>query len=299
MGRAVGIVFAVVLVLIGSLPSDAGGPTPVRATRALEFFPTGDVGHLAWSQSARRNQHVFAKADGQAPFRVNQWANGATGGIDGTQLIYQEYTRRRSSLRLIDLTTRIRSAPPAGVNTNQWEYWPDIDNDQILFGRQFPNQRGKRHMILYDPGDTPQFQVLAQTIGFNRFLDPGQINGDYAVWQRARIRRDRVVDCEVFVRNLVSDTTTVVANPGDRCQFGPSVSEDGTVFYGRSVYRCGRSVRLMMDPPSGPPETLLSFPRGRDFFQSDVYTDGPTEHVLFDPLSCRRRRQDIYEITLP
>jgi hypothetical protein len=54
-----------------------------------------------------------------------------------------------------------------------------------------------------------------------------------------------------------------------------------------------------VDPPTGPPEVLLRFPRGRDFFQSYVYTDGATEHVLYDPGSCRRRVQDIYEITIP
>jgi hypothetical protein len=299
MGRAVGLLAVSVLLLIGSVPSHAGGPTPLLTTRAVERFPTADIGYLAWSQLVRRKQHVFVKPDGQARFRVNEWANGATGGIDGTQLIYQEFARRRSELRLMDLTTRVRSVPPAGINTRQWEYWPDLDEGRILFGRFFPAQRGKRQVILYDPGASPQFQVLAQTVGFNKFLDPGQVDGDYAVWTRWRNRRDRTVDCEVYVRDLAADTTTVLPNPGNRCQFGASVSEDGTVFFGRAGYACGRGVRLMMDPQVGPTETLVSFPRGRDFYFTDVYREGSTDHILYDPLSCRRARQDIFEVTIP
>jgi hypothetical protein len=286
---------AAVAVVWSGLPTDAGGPTPIRATAAQERFPAADSGYLAWSQVVGRKQHVRALVEGGSPFRVNAWANGATGGIDGSLLIYQEYARDRSDLKLYELDTRVRSNPPAGINTTRWEYWPDIDGGRILFGRLFP--RGKRQVILYDPGAVPSLRVLMETQGGRHNLHPGQVNGDYVVWTRWRTRGDRYVDCEVFLHDLVGNTRITVPNPGNKCQFGASVAEDGTVFYGRSGYACGRSVKLMMLPPGGSPSTLVSFARGRDFTDSYTYAHAGQDHVLYDPASCSRPRQDIFEVT--
>lgn len=74
------------------------------------------------------------------------------------------------------------------------------------------------------------------------------------------------------------------------------MAEDGTVHYGRSGYACGRSVKLMMYAPGGDPTALVSFPRGRDFTDSYTYAEARQDRVLYDPGSCRRPRQDIFEI---
>lgn len=77
-------------------------------------------------------------------------------------------------------------------------------------------------MILYDPDETPRFQVLAQTNRWKRNLYPGQVNGEFVVWTRWRFRQDRYVDCEVYLHNLGTGATSRVPNPDDRCQFGAS-----------------------------------------------------------------------------
>jgi hypothetical protein len=99
-------------VVWSGLPTDAGGPTPVRATATQERFPAADSGYLAWSQVVGRKQHVRALVEGVSPFRVNVWANGATGGIDGSQLVYQEYARDRSDLKLYELPPGSGPIPP-------------------------------------------------------------------------------------------------------------------------------------------------------------------------------------------
>jgi hypothetical protein len=286
-------------ILWTSLPASPGAPTPVRTTGAVERYPAAAVGYLAWSEVRSGKQHVFAQVGSGTPFRVNAGPNGATGGIDGNDLIYQEFApaRSKSDLKLFDLDAKLRANPPTGVNTPRWEYWPDLDQERILFGRLFLNRRATRQVILYR-SSPPGFEILAETDGRSRMLQPGQVNGDYATWGRWRTRRGNLVDCEVFVRDLTTGTTTTVPNPDNRCQYGPSVSEDGTVYYGRSGYGCGRSARLMAYPEGGSPETILSFNSGRDLSDTYVYTDASDDHVFYDPASCRSGKQDIFKIVV-
>jgi hypothetical protein len=296
--RLVGSGLAVVLLL--STAAGAGTPIPVRTTRAIERFPAADEDYVAWSQVQRRKQNVFVQPSGQTPFRVNpSGVQAATGGIDGDQLVYQEYVPRRnkSDLKMMDLTTKDRSNPPAGINTRRWEYWPDMSGDYILFGRLF--RSGDRQIVLFDQAsDTAS--VLAQTSGWNRMLTPGKVSGDYVAWDKIRYRRGRLVDCEVFVRNLTTGTTTLIPNSGDRCQFGASVSEDGTAYYGRSGYGCGLSSRLVAYPIGGPATTLVEFPQGKDISETYVFTaTNNDDHVFFDRASCSRPRQDIFKVEVP
>jgi hypothetical protein len=266
----------------------------------MERYPAANDDYVAWSQIQRRKQNVFVQPRGQAPFRVNpEGVRGATGGIDGDLLIYQEFAPRKnkSDLKVMDLTTKTRASPPAGINTRRWEYWPDINGDHILFGRLFGN--GDRQIILFDQ-TTETSTVLARTTGWNSMLTPGKVSGDYVAWDRRRYRRDRLVDCEVFVRNLATDTTTQIPNPGNRCQFGISVSEDGTAYYGRSGYGCGQSSAVMLYLPGGPASIVVGFPQGRDISETYVFTAADnSDHVFYDPGSCSRPRQDIFQVVIP
>lgn len=300
MRSRVVVALAAGAILWTTVPADAGTPTEVRDTDAVESMPAADVGYLAWAQRAGRKLHVMAQVGSGTPFRVDSGPNGATGGIDNGTLVYQEYAPAQSTsdLKLFDLDTQQRSNPDPGINTSKWEYWPDIDQDRILFGRLSLNRRGTRRVILYDPSPTPTFDILMETSGGNRNLDPGQVNGNYAAWARWTTRRGRLVDCEVFVEDLTTGTRTTVPNPDNRCQYAPSVSDTGTVYYGRSGYGCGRSARLMAYPVGGSPVTIHSFSRGRDFSDTYVYTSGGDDHVFFDPASCRSGKQGIFKVVV-
>lgn len=103
----------------------------------------------------------------------------------------------------------------------------------------------------------------------------------------------------MFVYDIANQTTTTVPNPGPKCQYGSSVVSSGTVYYGRSGFRCGTKVTLNEFPVGGPSTKLLSLRRGVDFMSSYAVdnTDG-TVDVFFDRSSCKPYSSDIMKIAV-
>jgi hypothetical protein len=291
---------AAVALALGSPVTAGSALEPVRTSRGTERMPAAAEGYLAWSQVVNRVQHVFARAGSAAPFRVNPvGTHAATGGIDGSMLLYQEFKPRqnKSDLWLMDLATQERGNPIA-PNTGAWEYWPDMDGNHYLFGRWF-RSTGRDEVELLDVGALVS-RTLAAVRG-RRDVNPGQVAGDHAVWEKFAWNRDRFTDCEVYIHDIPFQTTERLANPGDRCQYAPSVSPDGTVYYARGPYACGRGVKIMAYPPGGPTTQIATLPRGTDLWSTyaSVLSDNTTE-VFLDPFRCRRpARQDIYKVTIP
>lgn len=117
--------------------TDARAATPellLGQNKVGEYQPVRGDTYLAWQQNTRQHPShydVFARPmAGGAKFKVNaRKTQGANGGIDGTRLVYQQFNGKRSDLKFFDLSTRTRTPPPAGVNTDQWEYWPSLSGD--------------------------------------------------------------------------------------------------------------------------------------------------------------------------
>ena len=219
--------------------------------------------------------------------------SGYNGGIDGTTLVYQQVRRGQSDLRLFDLVTQQRSIP-AGVNTPQWEWRPSISGQWVMFGRENLRTRPvKTRVLLYDTA-TSQTITLVDTAGFS---EPGQVNGDYAVYTHCGR-----VTCNVFRYQISTGQRVRMPNAlSRRVQYAPSVSADGTVYYASSRFTCGKDVRIrrfVVGHASASLMTLL--PAGRDVITTyaDDMADGTTR-VLHDRGSCKGSSNDIYRVIDP
>ena len=226
-----------------------------------------------------------------AGFKVNAaGTKGANGGIDGTVLLYQQYGKGKSDLKLFDLADRTRRSPPRGVNTKQWEYWPSMSADHLLFGRL--NPKGVRRIILFDVASRDATS-LAKVKGSGTFLAPGQVNGDYAVWSKCATKRR----CKVVLYRISDGTQTTIPNPGGR-DHAPSVTPDGVVYFARSGGGCGSRTKLLRFLPGGPATVLWRLPSGDDVGTTRAYLDaGGETHVLYDHFACGQATEsDVWEI---
>jgi hypothetical protein len=264
---------------------------------AGEFQPVRGDGFIAWQQNTRRDPDefdVYARALGRTgTFRVNPaTANGANGDIDGDVLVFQQFGIASSRLKLFDLSRRRDSNLPSAANSPEWEYWPSISGNNVLFGRLYDS--GLRRIFLLDlSANTVRRLDRSRVPGDFVDLAPGQVNGDWAVWHKCRSE----TDCDVIRYNIADADRDTIPNRGGR-QYSPAVSSTGTVFYARSRARCGSGVRLVSRPVDGRPVTLTNLPSGDDVSAMDAYTDpeGRTT-VLFDQFDCARAAvSDAWEI---
>ncbi len=295
MRRFLVIPVAAALVLSLASPAEAK-PIGVRTTRLDEWDPAAGPDHIAWVQNTRRDPdraRVYAKPTGGPKFRVNRGPGDAySPGIDGTTLVYQQVRRGRSDIKMFDLITRRRSNPPAGVNTRRWEYTPDISGDWLLYAQAWRRFRNRR-VVLFNTSSLVK-RVLAKSRG-RTLLVGGQVNGNYAVWGKVTRR-----GCDVFLHDIAAATTMKIPNPRP-CQYGPSVTDTGTVYLGQSGLRCGQAARLVRYPLGGPATVLISFRKGVDFQNTYAFTDGGgSTHVFYDRGFCNRdfgeNLFDVYKI---
>ena len=135
----------------------------------------------------------------------------------------------------------------------------------LLFGRLAGD--GSREIILYDLS-TRDATKLDEVGRRDTFLEPGQVNGDYAVWSRCT----RGSKCDVILYNIADGVKTRIPNPG-AFQYAPSVSPDGTVTFARSASGCGKRVRLLSSPLDGPATVLWQIPSGGDVGTTRVYVN--------------------------
>lgn len=301
--RARAAVFACALTTIvaSATPAIAGVPEVVVGTDRWELEPAASSTFEAWTEARiGRNgfrSNVYARAVGSNDrFRVNPAGTGAfTGGIDGSTLAYD----RDGDIALFDLTTRTELDVPNGVNTRAFESSANISGSHLMFVRL----RGDRSsVVLFDmpAGTSTVLYSKANTDRriFNVYV--GQVNGNFAVWNQDTIsvREEALVDASVWLHDIAGKTTARLANPEGTVQYGPSVSADGTVYFGRSGFGCGLDTRLVQQRLDGTESILYDFPDGRDFASSYALDGDATTHVYFDRGRCRDDppNQDIVKV---
>jgi hypothetical protein len=213
------------------------------------------------------------------------------GSLDGNRLVFQQYEGRRSNIMIMNLATR-RAHGVGKLNTRHWEYWPRMDGSRILFARQNLST-GKRALILTNTR-TGTSRTLA-TAGARAYLLPGQVNGDYAVWGLFKEGKLAIVR-----RHRISTGNTVTVPNGGAYNWGPSVSREGTVFFGRSGRRCGTNTGFFRWSGGGATQTV-DLPNGVDMASSFVHTtrDGKVQ-VFHDRHVCTQRYGvDLYRFIDP
>ena len=290
------LVVLVPLLQAATLEARAATPDVILGRpRVGEYQPVRGENFLAWQQNTRRHPsdyNVYARPlDGTGRFRVNaRGTNGANGEIEGDVLVYQQFKGRNSDLKFFNLTDRQRSSPPTGINTDQWEYWPSMSGDHLLFARLYGN--GVRRIFLFDL-TTGTSDRLGEVRGARAFLAPGEVSGDYAVWSSCRPSGV----CDVIRYHIPDGVRETIANDGSR-QHAPSVTPDGTVYFARSRADCGEGVQLMRQPLVGNATVLWRLSSGDDVGSTRTFVDpeGVTT-LLFDQFDCEQAAgSDSWEI---
>jgi hypothetical protein len=264
------------------------------------------AGYFAWRQSSPKNPNrsdVFVKGPNGDVRRVNRaGTRGALGGISGDTLVYQEFTagdslgyhpKGRSTIRFYNLRTGARSTP-RHLDTGRWPYLPSLSGDWLMFGR-VARGHGPRALVLHNLR-TNRERVIRR-VDHNDYLQPGQINGNYAVWVLWKPYPPRDFVSTVAVYEI--DSRMSQGFHGSRpYQWAPSVARDGTVYLENSGYGCGSHVHIIRftkapgDPYYDDGTTVLRFPKGVDL--SATYATGVDgfREVLHDRFRCSRTAAD-------
>ena len=289
---------AIVAVLLLTVP--AVGATGVLTTKAYEFNPAATDIYISWNGINHRHYVVYAKPFGGSRFRVNpKGTNAWNGSIEGTTLIYQVYvpSKDRSDVYSYDLVTKTRTKIGKPVSTDRWEYDPVGSGDWVMYARYFRN--ADRKIYLYNT-NTHELRTLASTSGRAWSLTPSQVNGNYAVWEKAKYRHSNTLGCDVFLYDIAGGTKTKLANPNDRCQYSPGVNPAGTVFFARSGLGCGKNVVLREQALAGSATTVGTIRAGHDVTSLYAVDHGDTTTDLYyDPVSCTKPRADVVRVNLP
>jgi hypothetical protein len=295
--RCTAAILSTALVLTMATASFAAVQVPVKATSAFEETPGVGAGtYLAWSRG--NSVTLFLQSDiGQPAFRVNNPHNARAwaGSIDGTTLVYQRAARDgNSDIRFLDVVSHVASAP-TGVNTPNWEWHPTTSGDWILFGREV--FRGSRSRVFLHNTSTGETIPLADVRGVLDEAHPGQVSGNWAVW-------DQCVNqvCDVYRYDLTAHTKMKVPNTlVGREQYFPSVTSAGTVYFVHSGNACGRNVKLVEWVAGQPLNVLASFGQGKDVTSTTqtVPDQAAGTDVYYDKLTCSTGDSDIFKIVVP
>jgi hypothetical protein len=277
-------------------------PLPQSAVKAKpppvnEESPSAAPGEFAWVQNSRLHPHLYnayAQIGGGARFRVNapgtQAADGT--GIDGHMMVYTQVLGSQRSIRLFNLQTHARHAPPAGVNTANLEDEPTMSGNWLLFHRrEFAPTPGQQ--VLLVNRTTGATRLLASVRGTRSFLEAGQVNGNFAVFTKSRTG----VVYNVWLYDISHRTLTVIPNPRGKVHTSAAVNPSGTVYYEQSGAACGSNATVEEYPIGGPVFTAGTLKPGVDLFHPFLFENGGLDRYLFAKLHCRGAGVDIYKTT--
>jgi Tol biopolymer transport system component len=115
------------------------------------------------------------------------------GSIDGTTLTYQQavFSKGRSDIYTYDLVAKTRHKIGSPVSTSRWEYDGNSSGDWIMYARY------------YRDADRRSSSTTTNTLscGVSRNIRPcmdpapGQISGNYVVWEKKRVRHHKLRSC--------------------------------------------------------------------------------------------------------
>ncbi len=299
MGRRVAFATAVVAAL--ALPAAAAAKplpqTPLRTKPAPvnEESPSAAPGYLAWVQNTRSHPHlynVYAQHNGRTRYRVNPLGTqaGLGTGIDGTTLVYTQRHRGQFSIRMFNLATKHRFAPPAGVNTPHAEDEPTISGDWLLFHRSEGGGSPGQQVILRNL-HTGETRVIASVHGSLALLEAGQVNGDWAVFTKS-VNGTRF---NVWRYQISTKALREVPNPRGKVHSAAAVNPFGTVYFEESGSRCGANATVKVYPVGGPMITAGTLRPGIDMFHPFLFEHRSTDSYLFAKLHCVGGSTDVFE----
>ena len=288
---------AAATVLLLAVTAQASVPAPVRTTRANEMLPAAGYDKLTgtefltWSRSrpgADQVYDAYLQQHGGPPVQLNDRGVAWSGDLDVARhlAVYQQARGDDSKIILFDWATGRRTAAPEAVNTPAWEFAPRLQGDYLLFGRETWRTRPHVYeLFLYNRADGSVKSLDRIPHGYNYgAVIPGQVNGDWVVWQKAT---DYWSDMRVYRYNLVTGVKDEVPVTAGRFDYDPSVTADGTVYFVRSRGGCGWNVRIRSFTGEEGTAPVYAPPEGSaiDRTYAEERPDGST-HLIFSRLAC-------------
>ena len=296
------IVIAVLLV-VGSSSVAFGGdlvPEPVVTGKIDQWGPGARLDDwIGWSQFVKPLATAHIRTQNGVDHRAIRRRAGTHtyfGAFDSVDRVLFQEARFNSNLFFYLIDTQGFAAPPAGINTDLWEWSPDMSDSFILFGRnKFTSPDSPWKVILYDRNAT-SFLVLDSAPNRCRCIWPETVNERYATWTKCRRT------CNVFVFDTQTLERNRIPNP-DKQQYRIATTEDGQVYFVRSGNACGGNVRIMrlsITDLLAPPELIYAFPSGTDLAARLYMVEGSdgNDDLYFDRASCAdlRFRGNVYRL---
>jgi len=271
-----------VLALAGG--SSSVRPIPIVHGGGSDEGPVAENGWFAWMNSSTVNvippiSHtvVYVRYRGGPKWRANPPGTFAeTGGISGHTLVIQ-LIDQGSELASVDLRTRALHLLPAPFNEqHRFEWRPSLSGPWLLYGSI--DYAAQRYSIVLANLRTRQVRALDEAHGHAAYAAPGQVNGQYATWITCPDNH-----CIAYRYDIATGTTVPMPPIGGAryWQFGPSVTADGTVYFGLA-YLC--DVRLVRWR-NGKVRTIYHFPPNTAFQYSYV-TDTTPPTIYYDEVAC-------------
>ncbi len=280
-------------------------PTLVQGGPGDQIRGSANSGWVMWSTNTNTTNldhyDTFARDTvGGAAFKVNAAGTaGLSGGLNGNtaKAIYQQTDGTASELFLYDLSTKVRSNPPTGINTKLWEWSPTMSPGYILFGRNsFRTLSSPWKVMLYNR-TSGQSKILASVQNRCECIFPGQVTDQYATWTKCTASL-----CQSWYYRIATGVTAKIPNPQDKQTYYPAVaSTSGNMYFARSNTGCGASTKIYRWNPATPGTTVLvtSLASGYDLSTSSLANRGADGHDDVDiaQLVCSGQfNADIYEI---
>ena len=270
-------------------------PTLVEGGSGDQIRGAANSGWVMWSTntatSSTDHYDTFARSTAGSAFKVNaSGTGGLSGGLNGntSQAIYQQTDALVSNLYMYDLATKIRTNPPAGINTSLWEWSPSISPGYILFGRNsFRTPSSPWKVMLYNR-TTGTTKVLATVQNKCECIFPGQVTDTYATWTKCT----RTL-CQAWYHNIGTGVSARIPNPLGRQTYYPAVAAtSNNMYFARSGSGCGASTKIYRWNPATPATTTLVtvLASGHDLSTSSQATrDGTHDDVYIAELVCGGR----------
>jgi hypothetical protein len=293
---------AVLVALVSTVgPVSAGVVAEPVVTGKPDQFGPGAEGDawVGWSQFNKPlyTAHIrMQDGSDHRRFRRRDDANSFFGGFDPStdDVIFQDAKGGNSNLYLYHVDSDGFGAPPDGINTDLWEWAPDISTALVLFGRnKFRRGSSPWKVILYDRV-AQTFRTLDTVENRCGCIWPEAVNERYAAWTTCEAR------CQVYVYDTLTDTTTKVPNPQMQ-QYAAALSEDGQVYFVRSGDTCTADPAIMRYTlGEGTTDTVYAYPSGTNLASGLDLVDGIdlNDDLYFDRASCDdlKYRGNIYRI---
>jgi hypothetical protein len=293
---------AATLALAGTPPEEPVLTGPAHQSQPAQARTKGkDI--LVWTQAAAATPNrwnVFLRRGTSPAIRLNTKGRGYNGDVAPPWVAYQQVVAGKSDLKLYRLDTRKRVPLPAGINTKHWEWRPRISGNWILFGRE--SVTSSRQTLLLVNRRTKAKRTLAAVTGDHDLLVPGQIAGNWVVWNTC------TPVCSAFRYGIEQRSKLKLGTPTGGSEpvhvYAPAVTKSGVVYAGQGPAGCGNGAQLVRyggagDPPAGTP--LVSFPLGVDISWTFARrkADGSVD-VLYSRATCSPPNGfDVYRITDP